>query len=823
MKKIDIYLSYLNEKNYETRFQNMYDVLKSYRLNVYSNLNQPNNSEPLDGLKEYIIDSKIFLCCITKSYACCRKCKFELNTAYDHDIPIIIIMFEKMETKDMKGLVLIINQYEKLNAYEGQAYFNMLPSSPFYDGLLKQILSIDNMIFKKYNTNLPEKNKNFIFRERIFKELNRHFDIQKNEFVAIYSIAGSGKSLTAIEYAHILEENDDKLLIWFFNCETNESFDFDFQNFLKLFSMDYIKQNKSSLDFNLLSNILLKLEDKRLFFIFDNVEEKSTFEQFFKSIQEINNYSKKNIIQVLITTRNSTLFQDENQMLKLDLFSYDDAFNFIKIENLNNVQDFERIETLIDLIKDDSNVLLPFKLAKACEYLKSNRLLTLNESSSMIQEYIFSQVKALFLVKSIKNSENIIEFLSYAALINIDCINLKIFCYLQKCSTRKIKNTLKILSQNSFIEVVNIKEKNFEGLRLNIILKNVFLKIIEDNRLDHARYLDKIGTFYSLAGNIKEELEYYSKSLKIKQDLLPEDNPVISVSLNIIGTLFFQDGSEDEGLDFLLQSLKNTQNMITENTFMMSIVCSNIGFVYYRKIQAVKELENSHTYLSILRKNLLNNKISNDYISFATNLISIGIIKKKKNDYGRALLCFEKSLKIFQSIFPEDYPFYSTSLILIGSIHENNGDYNKALEYYENSLIIKINVFPKDYFAISRNLILIAIIHDKLGDYIKALKYFENSLKVFEKKNTEIKTYICKNLDFIECVNYKIGNTNNLLSFLEKSLRIKQKLLPENHPEIATTLSNMAIIHFDLGCNHKAFECIQASIKIFENIFTIVT
>ena len=915
----DIFISYKQDPAFNHVIKNLYEKLSTDKLNVWWDTAMLNQENLYDQLTQGINDSNTFLCCFTKDYISSDNCLGELNYAFTQKKRIIIIMFEKLEIGDIKGAGFIINLYKRFNAYNEEKILGGIWEGEFYDKLLKCIKSMQDEIVCKHQSNLPERNAKFILRKEIFDKISSHLEI--SDSIAIYSIAGAGKSSTSIEYAYQISEKYEKSFAWYFHSETGEKLKIDLKCLLKVFDINQNSNEEIEIEetfiFQNVSLIISKLKTEMLFFIFDNAEKSADLECFLKAFEKLNTVKNhKHLIKVIITTRNSLFFDDSNKMIKLDLFSEEESFNYIKKQNLKNILDTESIKKLVDITKDDKNSILPFKLEKACKFLETNPLTTVDEYAKMIQDYVENEAETLLLIDSMQKSNNEIDFLCYSSFLDPDFINLKLLCDLQKVTLLEIQAIIKKFEELSLIELIYEKMNNFHGIKLHRIVQNICKRkyndkkhmylekiidcfeiqirkqkmknksnklickrfeswryiqeiqnhsiriILEENIIDiiekkeenlfstknkvltlfeitNYKYLrtndftillncletefsldknnysicDKIGNIYKTIGQSKKALEFYEKSLKLKQST--DGHLDIALSLDNIGNIYKNLGENSRALEFYEKSINLRKTIYPEDHPDIATSLNHIGNVYSNLGQNKKALEHFQESFKILKK--IYPEVHPD---IAISYNNMGIVTGNLGHYNESLEYYEKSLKITQLIYHKDHPDISTSLNNIGNIYSNLKQNNKALEYFENSLQIRQKIYPDDHPDIAVSLNNIGNVYQSIGDNKTALEYFEKSLSLKKRFYPEDHPNIATSLNNIGNIYQNLAQYEKSIENFENSLRIFQKIYPKDHPDIALTLNNIGMVYNHLGKYQKALEYYDKSLKIKQKIYS---
>lgn len=242
--------------------------------------------------------------------------------------------------------------------------------------------------------------------------------------------------------------------------------------------------------------------------------------------------------------------------------------------------------------------------------------------------------------------------------------------------------------------------------------KLAFLKVKADA-------LNNLGFFYKNHGEISKTLDYYTSSLKIRNEI--NDKKGIANSLINLGAICYNQGNIPEALDYFLKCLKIQQEI-------------------------------------------------NDKVGTAYALNNIALIYSDMTDTRKSLDYSMKSLKIWEEI--QNKNGMATSLHNIGAFYDKQGDSLQALDYYNRSLAIQKELGNQQGIASCLN--NIGFIYYNFGNTPKALEYYYKSLDILEKINdTRVIAFTLAN---IAEVLLKEGQIKKALSFAERSLKIAQEL-----------------------------------------------
>jgi len=357
--------------------------------------------------------------------------------------------------------------------------------------------------------------------------------------------------------------------------------------------------------------------------------------------------------------------------------------------------------------------------------------------------------------------------LFFALLLNFSNINGQVF--VQNLDSLKIvlKNakhdTTKCNTLNAIIEaeaddnvwprynkqLLEIAECNiFDGNKLNFF----YLK-------HQAGAFNNIGFLMSQQGNVTKAIEYYTRSLKIQEQI--NDNKGKATVLNNLAYIYNNQGDVRMALNYFHKSLKIQEEIKDKKG--MGISLNNLGLIY-----------------------------------------------DAQKDYANALAYYNKSLNVRKSI--NDKLGITSSLINISSIKIASGDTLNAINYLKECITLQKEINNEIGMAFSLN--NLGTIYLWQGNLNDALDYLTKSLKISER--IEDIDGMVFSLNGLALVNIKQGNINEAYLFAAKSMNLAQKLgFPVNIKNSAATLKQI----FQKQNKHKeAFKMYELEITMRDSI-----
>jgi len=295
--------------------------------------------------------------------------------------------------------------------------------------------------------------------------------------------------------------------------------------------------------------------------------------------------------------------------------------------------------------------------------------------------------------------------------------------------------------------------------------------------------LSNIGAVYNSKGDIPNALEYFTRSLKLREEAA--DKKGIAQSLNNLGTIYIGQGNIPKALEYFQRSLLIKEELGDKKG--MSKALNNLGGIYLSRGDISKALDNNMQSIKILEE-------LGDKIGLAGVLNNVGRIYHMQGDIEKALECNNRSLKIQEEI--DDKQGMVFSLNYVGLIYYKQKNYPRALEYYNKSLSIseKINDPHGTAYCLSN----IGFVYRNLGQYKKSIELFAKCLDIYEK--IQDKNGVAYSLNNLGSTYFEQKNYTQALTFSNRSMVLSTELgFPEKIRNSAEQLNKI----YKATGNHK--------------------
>ena len=212
-----------------------------------------------------------------------------------------------------------------------------------------------------------------------------------------------------------------------------------------------------------------------------------------------------------------------------------------------------------------------------------------------------------------------------------------------------------------------------------------------------------------------------------KVEKIAEFENAISYShvFNVFGWICEVQRKSDKALEYYEKTLKIREKVLGKDHILTGTVYSNLAIVYYVKGNYEKAMECCNKALSVQE-----NVPEKEHPSTEKTYNTLGAIYSSLGNYKKAIVYYEKALSICERLYEKNHPTTAITYSNIGAWYLHEGNYEKAQEYCEKALAIEEKTFGEEnpYTAMTyQNMGDLAL---KQGYAKKAFEYYEKALEV---------------------------------------------------------------------------------------------
>jgi len=276
--------------------------------------------------------------------------------------------------------------------------------------------------------------------------------------------------------------------------------------------------------------------------------------------------------------------------------------------------------------------------------------------------------------------------------------------------------------------------------------------------------LNTQATALNFQGDFAKAIDYYSRSLKIKEEL--GDRQGIGASLNNMGNIYRNQGDYAKATDYFFRSLNIREEIQDVNGVASSL--GSIATVYLSQADYANAINYFSRCLTIMEE--LGNRQG-----IAGTLNNMGLIYSEQGDHQKAIDHHIRSLHIREEL--GDRRGVSESLTNIGNISREQGNHAQAMEYHSRSLAIREDLRDKKNVAAS--LYNLGMVYAAKGEHANAIAFGNRAMPMAQEVGD---VALIRDLSGLLYGSYKATNRPGLaLGMLELFITMRDSILSEEN------------------------------------------
>ncbi|WP_051412022.1 tetratricopeptide repeat protein [Halonatronum saccharophilum] len=650
-------------------------------------------------------------------------------------------------------------------------------------------------------TPLPNKNINFIGREKELKEIDEKIS-EKNRIISLTGTAGIGKTAVANEYFY--QKFAEYSYIGWINCENNfkESIirDINEDNLGVVFEND----ENLNLKFKKIINKLASLEQKTLL-VLDEIDEVN---------EALRALMKLDIDLILISRSKLEEFMNITE-INIGRLNKDESVELF-CEYFGESCDNEYVMKLVELT--EGYALMIKLLATNIKTSRNNlddfyqSLLELGfnlEKDDYSKREIFEYLKRILYIFDLKDKEkDVLLNLSILPSKPIKIIDLKGWLGLETI------DVINDLVEKGWLQEINNKESY-------VIIHNVIQEVIrEEQELEFSKIEDLVDAITELlsltAGeNFLSKKEYLDLGVSILNHCQQKNIKLANLS-NILGVIYRNLGEIGLALKYNEKAIEIAEEILDEKDPNLATCYSNISLIY----QDLGELGFALEYAKQAKK-IREEVLDDDHPDLATSYNNISMIYKDLGELKLALKYTKKAKEIRKEVLDDDHPDLATSYNNISVIYQDLGELKLALKYAKKAKEVKEEVLDDGHPDLATPYNNISMIYQDLGRLDLALEYSKEAMKILEGVLDKKHPNLAISYNNISTIYRDLGRLDLALEYVRKAIEIEEVLddkLDDKHPNLADSYNNISTIYKDMWELEKALEYAKKSVKIREEI-----
>ncbi len=306
--------------------------------------------------------------------------------------------------------------------------------------------------------------------------------------------------------------------------------------------------------------------------------------------------------------------------------------------------------------------------------------------------------------------------------------------------------------------------------------------------LDHpliATNLHNLGIIRHRQGQYYRALGFYNRAQVLFEEATPQNQNALASIYDSLGSVYFDKAEYDLALEYHTKSLYIRRQLLDEKHPSIARSEMQLGRIH------------AHLQNYIDASNYYNRAIQNSDEKGEIYL-NLGDLHSFQNEYTIAMDYYEKALKFYKETYGDNHSYTATTCSKIGNAFYQLDNYDKAINNYMLALQIFQQVYPKDHKDIAITLNNIANIFSDIGKFDIALGLYTRALEIYQEHFSETHPQVLTSRTNIahcframarECVEKQ--QWQGALDFCQDALDIYKDVLPLYSTERESTIKSL--------------------------------
>ncbi len=315
----------------------------------------------------------------------------------------------------------------------------------------------------------------------------------------------------------------------------------------------------------------------------------------------------------------------------------------------------------------------------------------------------------------------------------------------------------------------------------------------------HADQLRLQADQLATQGRHSQSLSLLIEALKLYQNGLEPDSPIIVLTINDIAQQYFYMGDlkaaeryyklllivSQSSFSALSQLESNEKNIPA----FVGTELNNIGALYFKQGRWNDAAAHFERALEIQART-----IGSASIEYARTLSNLGVVAANENNFEKANQYYSQALKIRIDALGVHNKDYALSLHNIGRLRTCQGKHEEARRYLFKALEIRREILGEEHPETAASYFGLGELCSSQEDNSKAIEYQTRALALRLKTLGAANPEVAASYFALGSYEEKLGNREKAHSHYAKSLEIRQSVLGSNHRDTIKALVALSVL-----------------------------
>lgn len=297
------------------------------------------------------------------------------------------------------------------------------------------------------------------------------------------------------------------------------------------------------------------------------------------------------------------------------------------------------------------------------------------------------------------------------------------------------------------------------------------------NDLEHAETLEKMGLVALRQARFSEAERYYREAERLKEKLFGHDSAALVENWNYQSQVLVAKGDLDKAEQRLSFALKTVKSVVDENHIALRATLNNLGHLYRLK----KDYKNSADYFNqsfaILESNL-----GPGHPDLSEPLLNLSQLYFALGKYDDGEFAVRRALGLKENVIYKGHPDLIPYIKTLAAIYYKKKNYEASEQYYKQLLSMQkmLDTLPVDDEYLTRQNMGLVYLESK--QYLLSTEVFNSLLMDVKKQYGEVSSQTAEVLHYLARVYDAQEKYTQAEEFYKKALFVSEDALGYEHP-----------------------------------------
>lgn len=326
--------------------------------------------------------------------------------------------------------------------------------------------------------------------------------------------------------------------------------------------------------------------------------------------------------------------------------------------------------------------------------------------------------------------------------------------------------------------------------------------------------LSILGVVYLLRQSFDSAREYMNESLEMEQVLKGSDSEDVAILWNNIGANAFYAGQFKEAVQAYTKSIQTRKKAAVPDTVLIAGGYSSIGGAWHRLGRYDKATESYKIALSLLEM-----LPAADPVSRSDVMKNMGVTYAEQGQYAKALPMIEKALEIRRRHYPHTHLSVLDSYLNLGYVFGEMGNNAKATEIYRDGIR---QMDQADYYDhplyghfnnnLSNSWLSLGEVQQSYYSSQEAVRVYEKSLGINHRQTLRAKGNLAIRL-------HHLGEEKEAMDTIERAITVFYENYDSLNADAGKLQNDKGFLFYQSGRHAAALICFREALRVYRHIF----